>query len=248
MTQTMTAFDLETTGLDTQKDYIIELGLVKFDTSTFKELDSRCWYILPKGNFEIEPEAQEKHGISKEYLLEHGVRLEDIWSEVVEFIGDDDILSYNGNHFDVPMLYYNLIRENLKFDFSGRIYYDSMIVEKKRLQYKLVDTYKRYTGKELDGAHDALCDVRATIEVFKHQLNEVQELFDLYDFKLVSPEGFVKYNDKGELVFANGKYKGKRTNDICKTDVSYIKWVFEKFSPETRISIRDEYYKENPKQ
>ena len=55
MTQTMTAFDLETTGLDTQKDYIIELGLVKFDTSTFNEIDSRCWYILPKGNFEINP-------------------------------------------------------------------------------------------------------------------------------------------------------------------------------------------------
>lgn len=248
MTQTMTAFDLETTGLDTQKDYIIELGLVKFDTSTFNEIDSRCWYILPKGNFKIDPEAQEKHGISKEYLLEHGVHLEDIWPEVLEFIGNDDILSYNGNHFDVPMLYYNLIRENLKFDFSGRIYYDSMIVEKKRFQYKLVETYKRYTGKELDGAHDALCDVRATIEVFKHQLNEVQELFDLYDFKLVSPEGLVKYNDKGDLVFATGKYRGKRTNDICKTDSSYIKWVFEKFSPETRISIRDEYYKENPKQ
>ena len=58
MTQTMTAFDLETTGLDTQKDYIIELGLVKFYTSTFKEIYSLCLYILSKGNFEIAPEAQ----------------------------------------------------------------------------------------------------------------------------------------------------------------------------------------------
>lgn len=247
MTDTITAFDLETTGLDIKKDYIIQIGLVKFNSKTFEELESKCWYIKPPRPITISPEAQEKHGISIEYLNEHGVLLADVWDEIRSTIGDDDILSYNGNHFDVPMLYYNLVRENLQFDFSKRKYYDSMVIERKKLQYKLSETYKRYTGDYFDGAHDALCDVKATIEVFKHQINESPESLDNKDFLLVSPEGLVKYNDDGKLIFAYGKYRNHLTNEICKTDTAYIKWVIDKFSNPTRIAIRDEWYKENPK-
>lgn len=246
MTRTITAFDLETTGLDTQNDHILQLGLIKFDSETFKELGSLSWYIKPHVDFIIAPEAEEKTGLTKEFILENGVYLDTIWNEAVEFIGDDDMLSYNGNHFDVPMLYYNLLRHDLQFNFDNRTFYDSLVIERKRNSMKLADVYKRYTGKELEGAHDALCDVRGLIEIFRHQTMNMEGIEDP-SFDLVSPEGFLKLNDKNELVFATGKYKGKTTNEICKKDLIYIKWVLEKFSKTTANSIKESWYQEHPK-
>lgn len=245
MTETITALDLETTGLDTQKDYIIQIGLIKFDSKTWEIIKEKKWYIKPAKDFSIDPGAQEKHGITKEFLLENGVFLKDVWEEAKEIIGNDDILSYNGNCFDVPMLYFNLARNGLSFDFTNRMFLDAMIIEKKRLQYNLSAAYKRYTGKELEGAHDALQDVKATIEIFKNQVQQVPEIVEeKSNFKMVSPEGMVKYNKNGELVFSNGKYKNKTTNEICKNDPLYIKWIFEKFSPITCNSIKESYMAE----
>ena len=65
-----------------------------------------------------------------------------IWEQAVEFIGTDDMLSYNGNHFDVPMLHYNLLRYGLSFDFANRKFYDSYTIERKRNSMKLADVYK----------------------------------------------------------------------------------------------------------
>lgn len=244
MTNNIVAFDLETTGLNTQTDHIIQIGLVKFDKSTYEELGHIMFYIKPETNFSIDPYAQEKHGISKDFVIENGVLLRDVWGEISEFIGDCDILSYNGNSFDVPMLYNNLKRYNLEFDFVSRKYYDSMVVERKRIQYKLSETYKRYTGEELEDAHDALADVRATVQVFKHQFEQVPDMFNDTEFTMISPEGFVKINDDNELVFTSGKYRGKRTNDICKTDPSYIRWIVEKFSPITVETIKNAWIAE----
>ena len=44
-------FDTETTGLDVQKEHIIQLSLVKFDTADWHVIDTRDWYILPEGEF-----------------------------------------------------------------------------------------------------------------------------------------------------------------------------------------------------
>lgn len=247
MTKNIVAFDFETTGLDPQNDFIIQIGLVKFDSKTYEKLDYRVWYIKPRTDFTINPEAEAKHGLSKEFILEHGALLTDVWDDFLNFTNGCDMLSYNGNHFDVPFLYYNALRYGLKFDFDNRKFYDALVIQRKRFSNKLGDVYKRYTGKDLDGAHDALNDVNATIEIFRCQEEDKNYDFlqDIEDksFNLVSPEEFVKLNENDELIFAVGKYKNRRTNDICKEDPSYIKWVFEKFSPLTKTSIRNEYYK-----
>ena len=249
MTQTITAFDFEATGLDVLNEHILQIGLVKFDSNTFEEIGSRMWYIKPSYDYEIQPGAQEKTGITKQMIDELGVSLKSIWPEVVEFIGDDDMLSYNGTKYDIPLLYNNLAREGLSFDFKCRNFYDSLVIERKRNSMRLEDVYRRYTGEELEGAHDALNDVRGLIKIFGYQKGKTTEDIECSDAKLVSPEGFVRVNDEGNLIFATGKYRNETTNSICEKDPSYIKWVFEKFSPLTRESIRNAWfqYKENKK-
>jgi DNA polymerase-3 subunit epsilon len=107
--------------------------------------------------------------------------------------------------------------------------------------------YKRYTGEDFENAHDALADVKATIIVFGYQCDQCPDLIEDDSFNIVSPEGFIKLTEKGELVFTTGKYKGKTTNEICETDPTYIKWIFEKFSNCTRNSIKKAWYAEHPK-
>ena len=47
MTNHIVCFDTETTGLDVQRDSIIQLSLVKFNSRTFEEIEALDWYILP---------------------------------------------------------------------------------------------------------------------------------------------------------------------------------------------------------
>lgn len=242
MTKEVVAFDLETTGLDVKKDYIIQMALIKFNSDTFEELKRMCFYIIPDGDFIITDEAFDKHGISLDKINSEGKRLTEIWDVCKEFIGNCDMLSYNGNHFDVPMLYNNLLRCGLTFDFQNRTFYDSLVIERKRNSMRLEDVYKRYTGETLENAHDAFFDTKALIEVFKHQLKNNPELTEDKNFNLPSLEDFLKFDEDGELVFSFGKYRNKKTNDICMSDPGYIKWIFENdFSDIAKKSIKNEW-------
>ena len=194
--------------------------------------------------YDHDPDTSDE-GAAKAYLeklLEEGVKLRDIWDKCKEFIGDCDMLSYNGNHFDVPMLYNNLLRYGLSFDFENRTFYDSIVIERKKYSMKLSETYKRYTDEELENSHDAFFDTQALIEVFKHQLKDNPELVEDKNFNLPSLEDFLKFNEDGELVFSFGKYRNKKTNDICMSDPGYIKWIFENdFSDVAKKSIKNEW-------
>ena len=71
----------------------------------------------------------------------------------------------------------------------------------------------------------------ATIEVFKYQKKkyDVSESVNRTTTNTTtSPEGFITYDEDGELVFTGGKYKLRRVVDICKNDPSYIKWMWGK--------------------
>lgn len=248
MTKQIVAFDLETTGVDTQKDAIVQIGLVKFDSETFKEIDSRSWYILPDNGAKMNIGAIEKTGLTDEFIASNGLKINDIWDEAVTFIGGCDILTFNGNHFDVPMLYNELSRNGLSFTFTGRKFYDARKIELARHKTSLMDTYHRYYNEDFENAHDALADVRATIKVFEAQ--QKADMSDIEDpsFNLQSIEGMVGYDDSKKcVIFMKGKYEGAPTNEVCKTDPSYIKWVFSTFSALTCETIKNEWFRENPK-
>lgn len=244
MTKEIVAFDVETTGLSPENNDIIQIGLVKFDSTSFELLDERLYYILPEGNFVIEQEAEDIHGITKEYLLEHGTSFASVWSEIEQFIGDCDLLSYNGNNFDVPFLCNTLRKNNLSFNFTKHRFYDALTIERERHSNRLADVYKRYTGKELVGAHNALADVKATAEVFALQMADTNFApINDEEFEMLSPENFVKRDNNGDIVFAKGKYANVSTNKVCANDPAYIRWVIEKFSSTTKDTIKNAWLK-----
>jgi len=236
----LVCFDTETTGLDVQKDAIIQLSLVKIDTDTWQRISQRDWYILPEGDFTIPAEAEAVHHISKQFLQENGVSLLGVYDDLVTFTDGCDILSYNGNGFDAPMLYYNLKRLGLEFRFEGRTWYDALALERIHMEGKidpetgdryhcnLTAAYTRYYGHPFEGAHNSLDDVLATIEVFKAQV-------EAHGWQWAQrPEfGFISYDRwlirKGDYYYLNqGAHKGESIESMLRIDRSYLEWMVDK--------------------
>jgi DNA polymerase-3 subunit epsilon len=111
----------------------------------------------------------------------------------------------------------------------------------------LTAAYKFYCNKDLSNAHSAEADTLATFEVLKAQVekydnqivkdkngkeyipvkNDVQSLHDLSAANLVDLAGRMVYNDKSDIVFNFGKYKGVLVREVFKKDPSYYDWMMK---------------------
>ena len=107
-----------------------------------------------------------------------------------------------------------------------------------------------YCNRELEDAHDAMADVRATIDVFKGQLEkyrdqdyvdddgnitevpvkeDVQALHEFTnDNKFVDATQKFKVDHTGEVVFNFGKYLGKPAGKVLYEDKHYYNWMLNK--------------------
>ena len=236
---TLVCFDTETTGLDVQKEHIIQLSLVKFDTDTWQIVDQRDWYILPEGPFTIPAEAEAVHHISKSFLLEHGVSLRSVYDDFITFTKGCDFLSYNGNGYDAPIMHYNLQRLGLTFDFDGRTWYDALLLERihtagmtdengEKVHNNLTAAYTRYYGHPFEGAHNSLDDVMATIEVFKAQVAAHG-----WNWAQREEFGFICFDrwlckKGGYFYLTQGAHKGESIESMMRIDPSYLEWIVDK--------------------
>ena len=87
-----------------------------------------------------------------------------------------DIAGFNSNRFDIPMLDQEFQRAGVKFDFSKPRFIDVQTIFHKKEQRNLIAAYKFYCGKNLEEAHSANADTRATYEVLKAQLDRYDDL------------------------------------------------------------------------
>ena len=241
------AFDVETTGTDSSKDVIIQLAAVKFDKD-FNRLDACCCYVKPMEDFEIAPGAFEKHGLTKEFILENGISSNEVMEVFDAFCKDCDLLSYNGNTFDIKFIVKEMKAAGIEFSLD-RVFYDSMKLETMLHPRRLEVIYKNYTGQDLNDAHNALADVNATIEVFRHQLNKfseqditLDEIMGFEESQIFDVDGMFKKEDD-KIIFTKGKYRGIEFMEVAKGDPGYIRWYINNsdFSNHTKNIIRNYY-------
>lgn len=242
-------FDTETTGLSKQHDWIIQLSAVKFDKETYKELGRFNHYIKPAGTYEIHPDAEATHGLSKEFIEREGKPMSEVGEEFLEFIEGCDLMGYNSNNFDAHFLYKDLAQAGLHLPMD-RQYYDVLGMERKIHPMNLGAVFARYTGKTMEdsglSAHNAMSDVLATLEVFKHQMEflDYETIDEWQENQLLTPDGTVrntaKQGDPALIVFSQGKYKDRDVYDVMNTDPSYMKWAAQNlFSSYTLNLVRD---------
>jgi len=240
-------FDLETTGVNTSKDRIIEICMVKTD-SEGKEKDMYYSLVNPGKDVEMSKEAEEKHGISMESLQDKDSFMY-IAREVYDFIEGCDLGGYNALFFDIPMLVEEFMRAGIVFNHRSVNVIDPFLIYSKYERRDLSTAYTKYTGKTLEGAHAAQVDIRATMEIFEAQKKlydmpqtskEINDEVNESRKDLVDLSGkfkFAEINGKREIVFNFGKWKGISFKEVFEKDSRYFEWMINKgeFSKETKI-------------
>lgn len=113
------AFDLETTGLDTKNDDIIELGFALYDTRFPAPLTMHSFLIQPK--VAISEEITGITGITQEHVDKFGVPLDEAIFALIKCIQNAEyagpvkyLVGHNALDFDYPMLKNNCLRAGLE--------------------------------------------------------------------------------------------------------------------------------------
>ena len=142
------------------------------------------------------------------------------------------------------MLIEEFSKAGVAFPEDGTSFVDVLKIERLVNSHTLGNTYKRYTGEELEGAHDALADVRATLTIFQKQLEGNAELpkepaeIDAHcqgENKRVDYAG--KLYKKDEKVYWNF---GKHRDELVSKTASYARWVINNDFPEdTKRRLRE---------
>ncbi len=224
-------FDLETTGVNINTDRIVEICYLK---------------VYPNGNEEsktmrINPEMH----IPEQSSAVHGIYDEDVadcptFKEVAKQIARDiegcDIAGFNSNRFDVPLLAEEFLRAGVDIDMSRRKFIDVQVIYHKLEQRTLSAAYKFYCDKNLEDAHTAEADTRATYEVLKAQLdrypeelqNDMAFLSEYSSFtRNVDFAGRMVYNEQNIPTFNFGKYKGQPVEEVLRKDPGYYSWMLQ---------------------
>ncbi|MFT5570915.1 MAG: DNA polymerase-3 subunit epsilon [Cyclobacteriaceae bacterium] len=237
----LVVFDLETTGTNTSKDRIVELAMIKVHPSGEKEEKFR----------RINPTVP----IPLETSLIHGIYDKDIKDEptfsqvaksLVEFLDGCDLAGFNCLKFDIPLLVEEFLRVNIDFEIDHRKILDAQKIFHMMEKRNLTAAYKFYCNEELENAHSAAADTRATLAVFeaqveKYQGHEIKDLLgnklgvlendmnlihDLTNTNMVDLAGRMIIKD-GVEVFNFGKHRWKPVAEVLQREPSFYDWMMK---------------------
>lgn len=230
LTKPIVFFDLETTGTNITSDRIVEISYIKVFPDGREE--SKTMRINPERH--IPEEATRVHHISDADVADQPT-FKAVSHQLAQVFTGSDIAGYNSNRFDVPLLVEEFLRVGINIDLSKCRFVDVQTIFHKMEQRTLSAAYQFYCGKDLDGAHSADADTRATYEVLKAQLdrysNLKNEIAALAEFssqnRNVDFAGRIVLNDKDVPVFNFGKYKGQPVEEVFRRDIGYYGWMMQ---------------------
>jgi DNA polymerase III subunit epsilon len=227
-------FDLETTGTNICSDRIIEISYLKIYPDGREE--SKTIRVNPQ--IPIDPKATAVHGITIEDLKDCPT-FKEIAQTVANIFEGCDYAGYNSNKFDLPLLAEEFLRYDVDFDLKKRKFIDVQVIFHKREQRTLSAAYKFYCNRDLENAHSAEADTRATYEVLQSQLDKYTDLENDVDrLSEVSAQnvnvdfaGRIILNEKKMEVFNFGKYKGVPVEEVFEKDPAYYGWMMNNDFP-----------------
>ena len=164
------AIDLETTGLDFEKDEIIEVALVRFENGVQGESVD---YLVKPSSVTLRPFIENLTGISNADL-ESAEPFAAVAQKIYSFIGDLPIVAHNAM-FDSKFLKQTFAKVGVSFE--DHPVWDSLTVS--RIAYQNVpnhrlDTLVQELGIERSRAHRALPDAEACGHLFVMAIEKIQ--------------------------------------------------------------------------
>lgn len=181
-------FDTETTGLpvwsqpsgDECQPHIVQLAASLVDADARKVIQTIDVIIKPDG-WEIPADSSAIHGITTEYAMDVGVSELLAVDMLLGLLGDRERIAYN-QQFDERIIRIALKRYDFREDVidswrSGRKDC-AMKLSRAAIGGKnptLSAAYEHFTGKPLDGAHSAITDTNACMDVYFAALDAASE-------------------------------------------------------------------------
>ncbi|MEZ0487361.1 3'-5' exonuclease [Fibrella aquatica] len=243
-------FDLETTGVNTAKDRIVEICVAKALPGKERSDGSKEPGELVVKTYRVNPGIP----IPIETSLIHGIYDEDVKDAptfksiakiLAQFLEGCDLAGFNSNRFDIPLLVEEFLRANVEFDIKNRRMVDVQRIYHLMEPRNLTAAYRHFCGKELVGAHGAEADTLATFEVLGSIVenhtgrvirdeqrkisvtieNDMEVLDSIARNNNVDLAGRMVFNDKGEEIINFGKHAGKSVLDVLKTEPSFYDWI-----------------------
>jgi DNA polymerase III subunit epsilon len=260
LTRPLCFFDIEGTGLDTGKDRIVSLFIVKYMPAGPQTRMSGFFYP----GFAMDPKVIAIHGITDEHV--RGCpRFEDEAQKYFEFIDGCDLGGYNLLNYDIPMLAEEFYRAGLEWrvqDDKGnplvRIL-DAGNIFKKKEERTLSGAVQFYCGREIEGAHSAEADTLATADVLAAQLVRYPDLSAMSIDQLAEFSRFEKRLDlagkigidaEGDPIYNIGgpDRRGRKVKD----DPGFAEWMLKKDFPRQTKHVVAEYlhslYQQEPEE
>ncbi len=185
MFKEIVALDLETTGLDSGRDAIIEVGLVRFSPRRVEEEFST---LINPGR-PVPPFVTQLTGITDEMLAD-APRFKTVKDTIEKFVGDLPVLGHN-IEFDLQFLQKHGI---LKYNEALDTFAVASVVMPNAGRYNLA-ALSSALNVPLGNAHRALDDAHMTRQIYLRMMEKVAEL---------PPELLLEINRLGEEVVWGG--------------------------------------------
>ncbi len=237
-------FDLETTGLDLQQDRIVQFAFLRINPDRTQEE----WSELVNPGMPIPAEASRVHHITDDMVADKPP-FEIFAPKIQAFLTHCDLSGFNIARFDVPFLQAELLRYNAALDLESTKLIDAQVIFHRNEPRDLSAAYHFYCGGEHIDAHDALADVRVTVDILDAQLkkytNLPQDMEGLHNYCVPKDNRWVTSDRKfywrnGEAVLSFGKHRGQTLAWLVENQRDYLIWMQNgDFTDETKAVIAD---------
>lgn len=160
--QQFVVLDIETTGLSWEQGHeIIELAAERLINGTVTE----TFHSLIIPSRPIPWDATAIHGLTTEYVREHGRDLVDVLREFADFTNQAILVGHNIRRFDFPFIIDHYRRVNLPPLTNALIDTLELSRQNLRLPNHQLGTIARHFGFITTGAHRAAADVAMTRQI-----------------------------------------------------------------------------------
>lgn len=145
------------------------------------------------------------------------------------FLSGCDLTGLGITAFDLPLIATEFARAGVEFRLAGRAVIDALAVYRRMEPRELEHAVGLYLGREHAGAHSAAADALAALEVFDAQVGryglpptpaELRAAFGGGDVA-----GRFALDPHDEVVFAFGKHRGRRLDEVARDDPGYLRWM-----------------------
>lgn len=197
--------DLETTGLEIQKDRILKLGVALLDTAiSFKQpLIEKEWTLWHTSYPPVKPDAFVAHGIHSKTCEEFGESPMEVLQQLTLWCESHEIkilMGHNSNNFDIPMIIANCdafaphcksyFEKALKIDSAQDIPYPD-IIQTRKLSHLAAEH-----GFINPFPHSALSDIRTMFEIFSRYSEQIDLILSRAKSKTITIQAGVDFHTK----------------------------------------------------